>query len=110
MPCFVIPNVKGGTEIKMGVESHKASDARGVRLYVKTDEVDANGDPAISGEPLKDIEGNEVALPKTYTEQAWYLPEDADIIVYNTSGCHLYFIECVQTSEPTTAINTVEGE
>jgi hypothetical protein len=110
MPCFVIPNVKGGTEIKMGVESHKASDARGVRLYVKTDEVDANGDPAISGEPLKDIEGNEVALPKTYTEQAWYLPEDADIIVYNTSGCHLYYIECVQTSATTTAINTVEGE
>lgn len=110
MPCFVIHNVKGGSEIKMGIESHKPAEARGVRLYVKTDEVDANGDPAISGEPLKDIEGNDVALPNTYTEQAWYLPEDADIIVYNTSGCHLYFIECVQTSGPTTAIQTVKGE
>ena len=96
MVCFVIPNVKGGTEIKMGVESHKNSDARGVKLYPKT--VDANGNPVIEGDNLKDIDGNEVALPKLYTELAWYVPETTDIIVYNTSGCHLYFIECQQAS------------
>ena len=109
MVCFVIPNVKGGTEIKMGVESHKSSDARGVRLYVKA--VDESGKPVISGDPLKDAEGAEVALPKTYTEQSWYVPETSDIIVYNTSGCHLYYIEAMQTDEDVpTAVTEVKAQ
>ena len=33
--CFTIMNVKAGTTITMGVESHKVSDARGVQLIVK---------------------------------------------------------------------------
>ncbi|MBQ8127278.1 MAG: hypothetical protein IJ176_02645 [Prevotella sp.] len=97
MVCFVIPRVKGGTEIKMGVESHKSTDARGVRLYVKA--VDENGKPVISGDPLKDADGAEVALPTTYTEQSWFVPETSDIIVYNTAGCHIYYIEAMQTDE-----------
>jgi len=85
---FVIPNVKAGTTIKMGVESHKTSDARGVRLYMSND--------GAKGDQLKDPEGNEVAMPKTYEEQSWKVPGEegvVNIIVNNSNGCHIYFID-----------------
>ena len=90
---FVIPHVEPGTTIKMGVESHKMSDARGVELYI------GHG---TSGTKLKDPDGNEVAKPTTYQEQTWLVPVDAtdtpnedgtfDIQIYNSNGCHIYFI------------------
>jgi len=92
---FIIPNVKAGTEIKMGVESHKLSDARGVQLFVND-----NGN---HGQQLMDINGAEVAVPTSYTEQAWYIPEETgtvDIIVYNTNGCHIYYVEAIQGAAP----------
>ena len=89
--CFVIKNVKVGTAIKMGVESHKTSDARGVQLFIE-------GAEGARGDMLKDADGNEVAVPKTYTEQEWAVPATAgegvcNVIVYNTKGCHIYFID-----------------
>ncbi|MBR3897585.1 MAG: chitobiase/beta-hexosaminidase C-terminal domain-containing protein [Bacteroidaceae bacterium] len=91
---FVIPNVKPGTEITIGVESHKNSDARGVELYV------GRGN---SGTKLNDPDGNAITMPTTYVEQVFFLPEDLtdtpnedgtfDITVRNTNGCHLYFIQ-----------------
>lgn len=93
---FVIPNVAPGTEITMGVESHKMSDARGVELYVYSGNV--------KGTKLKDIDGNDIPTPTTYQEFTWYLPEEGltetpnedgtyNILIYNTNGCHLYFIQ-----------------
>ena len=82
--CFTIPAVKRGTVIKMGVESHKPADARGVQLLV-------------AGTQLTDPEGAAVAAPTTYTEQTWAVPagdsETVDVVVKNTNGCHIYFID-----------------
>jgi hypothetical protein len=82
--CFTIPAVKRGTVIKMGVESHKPADARGVELFVNDTK-------------LTDPEGAAVAAPTTYTEQTWAVPagdsETVDVVVKNTNGCHIYFID-----------------
>ena len=96
--CFTIPAVKGGTTIKMGVESHKPTDARGVQLFAGETE-------------LKDADGNAVAAPKTYTEQTWVVPAGVayDIVVKNTNGCHIYFIDAEQDENTLTSINTVKS-
>ncbi len=89
---FVIPHVPVGETIKMGVESHNLTSARGVKLYL------GRGN---SGAELKDPDGNDVAVPTTYQEQIWQVPADAeatnddgtvDVTIRNTNGCHLYFI------------------
>lgn len=88
LACFTIPNVLVGQKIKMTVESHKPSDARGVELYVGS--VTAENKIGESFKPT---------TQDTYTWENWTLPEgteptDAvDIIVYNTSGCHIYNLE-----------------
>ena len=114
--CFVIKNVKAGSVITMGVESHKLTNARGVKL-------------TLDGTELNDPDGNAVAAPTTYTEQKWQVPypvsalsakggalsadaddEVFDVTVHNTNGCHIYFIDAV-IGEPTPdAIQTVEAE
>ena len=96
--CFTIPAVKGGTTIKMGVESHKLTDARGVQLFAGETE-------------LKDAAGNAVAAPTTYTEQTWVVPAGVayDIVVKNTNGCHIYFIDAEQDEATLTSINTVKS-
>ena len=86
---FIIPGVKEGTEIRMGVESHKSSDARGVQLFVSND--------GARGTQLMAPNGSVVSVPTTYTEQTWLATETADIIVRNTNGCHIYFVEATQT-------------
>lgn len=77
---FTIPAVAGGATIKMGIESHKASDARGVKLLV-------NG---------AELEGP--AAPTVYEEQTWTIPagEAVDVTVQNTNGCHIYFIDVIE--------------
>jgi len=90
---FVIPHVAPGTIIKMGVESHKVTDARGVNLYI------GHG---TSGTQLLGPDGNTVSAPVEYTDQEWLVPTDAtdtpnddgtyDIQIYNTNGCHIYYI------------------
>ncbi len=92
---FYIPNVKLGTDITIGLESHKPAEARGIELY-------AGSGHNTSGKKLTDAEGNAVAPPTVYEEQTWRVPEDlteglnedgtVDVLIYNTNGCHLYFI------------------
>lgn len=114
--CFVIKNVKAGSVITMGVESHKLTNARGVKLM-------------LNGTELNDPDGNAVAAPTVYAEQTWQVPGGAlvagakgdalsadagdevfDITVHNTNGCHIYFIDA-EIGEPTPdAIQTVEAE
>ena len=96
--CFTIPAVKGGSIIKIGVESHKSSDARGVQL--------------IAGETeLTDPEGNAVTVPTTYVEQTWQVPagEAVNVTVKNTNGCHIYFIDAEQDEDALTSISTVKS-
>lgn len=84
---FIIPAVEPGTKIKMGVESHKKSDARGVELYVGAGH---------EGTKLTAPDGSDVAIPTTYQELEWIVPANltapADIQIYNTNGCHIYYI------------------
>ncbi len=116
--CFVIKNVKAGSVITMGVESHKLNpaDPRGVKLM-------------LDGTELNDPEGNAVVAPTVYAEQKWLVavpnevtakadklgataddPELVDVTVHNTNGCHIYFIDA-EIGEPTPdAIQTVEAE
>lgn len=99
---FLIPSVPLGTIIKAGVESHKSSAARGIELYVaKSDEKSI----CVRGTKLLDPDGKAVSTPKLYTEQTWVVPAEAgkddrvnedgtvDIVIYNTDGCHLYYID-----------------
>lgn len=84
IPCFTIPGVKAGSTITMEVESHKASDARGVELYTGVDAdnlVDAN------------TKIGDSFTPKEKDTHSWTVDNDCDVIVYNTNGCHIYKIE-----------------
>ena len=73
---FTIPAVAGGSTIKMGIESHKSTDTRGVDLLV-------------NGSSIGQF------TPTTYAENVWTIPagEAVDVVVDNTNGCHIYFIE-----------------
>lgn len=116
--CFVIKNVKAGSVITIGVESHKLNpaDPRGVKLM-------------LDGTELKDPVGEAVTAPTTYTEQQWQVPypasalsakggalsadaddEVVDITVHNTNGCHIYFIDAEIGELTPDAIQTVEAE
>ena len=94
---FIIPNVPAGATIKMGVESHKSSDARGVVL-------------SVGEETLNAPNGEAVAVPTTYTEQEWLVPADGatlnDVQIKNTNGCHIYFITVTEGSG-TTAVDNI---
>lgn len=113
--CFVIKNVKRGTNITIGVESHKPAEARGVKLKIGNAE-------------LTDPTGTAVAAPTVYAEQTWAVPEVAaagakagalnanadddvvDVTVYNTNGCHIYFIDAEIGEAKPDAIQNVEAE
>ena len=88
---FTIPAVDPGTVIKMGIESHKPSDARGIDLYVDGTKVDK--DPA--------------DYPTTYAEYSWTIPGEAggepvDVDVQPSNGCHIYFIQVGDGGSPVT--------
>ena len=79
---FSIPGVEPGTTIKMGVESHKPSDARGVDLLV-------GGTKVTAVEPT--------GYPTTYQEYTWTIPgepgdELVEVDVQPSNGCHIYYI------------------
>ena len=84
IPCFTIPGVKAGSTITMEVESHKASDARGVELYTGVD-----------ADNLVDVNTKigDSFTPKEKDTHSWTIDNDCDVIVYNTNGCHIYKIE-----------------
>ena len=77
-PCFTIPGVKAGQKLTVVIESHKASDARGIQIY-------ANSYDAANqiGEAFK---------PTVKASNTWTIDKDCDVVVWNTSGCHIYSI------------------
>jgi hypothetical protein len=114
---FTIKNVVVGSEITIGVESHKLNpaDPRGVKL-------------TLDGVELKDGNGNAVTPPTTYTEQTWIVsaaeavgakadnfnatvsvPEVVDVVVTNTNGCHIYWIDAL-VDDTATAVEAVTEE
>lgn len=92
---FTIKDVKPGSTIKMGVESHKNlegnSQARGVQLSIDGTNLDAAFEPI------------------AYEEHSWTVPAgDANVSVkvQATNGCHIYFVE---VTEGTAGINAVSS-
>lgn len=83
---FTIPTVKSGSKVYIGIESHKNTDARGVKL-------------TINGVELGQ------AVPKTFEEFVFTVPGEttdgtaSDIVVTNTNGCHIYYIYVDATGE-----------
>lgn len=94
--CFTIKNVKAGTELTMAVESHKLTsgqeDPRGVKLYAG-EVADAN----VIGEAF---------TPTTMDTKTWTVPGEegqlVDVVVMNTNGCHIYYIDA-EIGEPVLA-------
>ena len=105
--CFVIKNVKAGTTIKMGVESHKTSEGRGVQLFIE-------GAEGARGDKLLGTDGNEVAVPSVYADQEWAVAgtegDIVNVIVYNTKGCHIYYIDAEISETVVDAIKTLKVE
>lgn len=77
-PCFTIPGVKAGQKLTISMESHKLNpaDARGIQIY-------ANSYDAANqiGEAFK---------PTVKASNTWTIDKDCDVVVWNTSGCHIY--------------------
>ena len=92
-PCFTIPGVKAGSKITCEMESHKPSDARGIGLY-KNSYAAEN----LIGEQFK---------PTVKETNTWEIAEDCDVVVWNTSGCHIYTIKVEAGS---TGISTVKAQ
>ena len=78
-PCFTIPGVKAGSKITVELESHKPSDGRGIGLY-KNSYAAEN----LIGEQFK---------PTAKEVKTWEIAEDCDVVVWNTSNCHIYTIK-----------------
>lgn len=93
---FTIPTVKSGSKVYIGIESHKNTDARGVKL-------------TIGGVELGQ------AIPKTFEEFVFTVPGEttdetaSDIVVTNTNGCHIYYIYVDATGE-VDGINGVKAD
>jgi len=96
---FIIPSVKPGAKIEIGVESHKPTDSRGVALTA--------GSTA-----MLDQDGNSNSTPTTYVDYEWMVPSEdeltaagetlnedgtIDVKVSNTNGCHLYYINVYES-------------
>ena len=94
-PCFTIPDVKAGSKITFEMESHKPSDARGIGLYKNSYE-EAN----LIGEQFK---------PTAKATNTWDITEDCDVVVWNTSGCHIYKIEVTSGAAGIQAVKTVKS-
>jgi hypothetical protein len=87
-----IPEVEPGSTIKIGIESHKPSDPRGVDLYVGSTKLEV-------------ISGNASSYPTTYEEYEYLVPESDDetvaVDIKPTNGCHLYYIVAGDDTEKT---------
>ena len=94
-PCFTIPGVKAGSKVTFEMESHKPSDARGIGLYKNSYE-EAN----LIGEQFK---------PTVKATNTWDITEDCDVVVWNTSGCHIYKIEVTSGASGIQAVKTVKS-
>lgn len=92
---FTIPSVKSGAKISLGVESHKNTDARGVKLTINGEEIGS-------------------AVPTTYQVFNFTVPGEltdntlSDVVLTNTNGCHIYFIT-VDATGTEDAINEVKA-
>lgn len=81
---FTINQVKKGETLRIGVESHKNTEARGINVIV-------------NGETLAPVEGEQV--PKFFNEVVYNIPDDTPDVddytpvqIKSTNGCHIYYM------------------
>ena len=84
-PCFTIPEVKAGQTLTVVAESHKPSDARGIQIY--------------ANEYAAENQIGEAFKPTTQASYTWTIESDCDVVVWNTSGCHIYTITVEDAAE-----------
>ncbi len=93
---FTIPAVAPGSTVTMDVESHKATDGRGVSITV-------------NGEKIAPASGSE--KPTVKETVVWNIPatltEAVDLVVTNNNGCHIYYIDIAPTQTVPDGIQNV---
>lgn len=94
---FTIPNVKSGSKITLGAESHKNTDARGVKLSIDGNEIG-------SAVPTT-FETFEITVPGELTDGTL-----SDVVVTNTNGCHIYYITVDATGKIIDGISEIKTE
>lgn len=89
---FKIKQVKKGETLRIGVESHKNTEARGINVIV-------------DGENLTPTEGNQT--PKFFNEVVYDIPDDTPdvddyttVTIKSTNGCHIYYMIVGNGDEP----------
>ncbi len=98
---ITVPNVKSGSTLKLGVETHKlipggTSEARGFVVKVNGVEVGAT-------QKATDYQEFEYAIPESADEYV-------DVTLTATKGCHLYYIEAEVKDEAVVDKNPALGE
>lgn len=89
---ITVPGVKRNTKLKIGVESHKPSEARGYTLYVDGATVAADEEASVT--------------TKAYAEVSWTIPAGdgakVEAKLVPNKGCHIYSItiESEETQAP----------
>lgn len=94
---IVVPNVKAGSTFKLGVESHKPGDKRGLKVVVKGTEVGTTQTTA-------DFAVLEYTIPAEGSD------EYVDVTLTATKGLHLYSIEAEVKDESVVDKNPKLGE
>lgn len=85
---LIVPKVKTGTTMKLGVESHKTSDARGFNVsYAPT-----GTDTWSTAEAYKATTFEEMSVDIPTVDGQDYV----DVKIQATAGAHLYYIDCVR--------------
>ncbi|MBR0048301.1 MAG: Ig-like domain-containing protein [Prevotella sp.] len=80
--CFTIKNVKVGSNLTMKVESHKPAEKRGIQLFVGEEQIGEDFTPGAAEEKTFSISTDQFGDAET-----------VDIVVKNTNGCHIYYID-----------------
>lgn len=89
---FKIKQVLKGTTLRIGVESHKNTEARGINVIV-------------DGVTLTPTEGEQV--PKFFSEAVYEIPDDTPdvddytaVTIKSTNGCHIYYMIAGEGDDP----------
>lgn len=89
---FKIKQVLKGTTLRIGVESHKNTEARGINV-------------SVNGETLTPTEGNNV--PTFFNEVVYDIPDDTPdvddytaVTITSTNGCHIYYMIAGEGDDP----------
>ena len=96
--CFTIKNVKVGSDLTIKLESHKINDARGIQLFVGDQQIGTDFTPTTAEEKTFAISADQFPDSKT-----------VDVVVKNTNGCHIYYIDAEIGDEPEPVVGSSDN-